>query len=281
MLVKRRTRVPRNLAIGRVGGLALEPLESRSLLSHTVSAALHALHRGHAIVAVSADIPASLKTTETTLTTASNPTVVGKCITLTAHVTSLGAQIPSGTVVFKDGSTVLGQATLDSSGSASLKRIFLGVPSHELEASYQGNGIFIASSGTAIQVVLDTQTVGPQLVRVLRFGYHQSPTTLVLNFNAPLDPLSVRNLNNYQITAPNGLVTLARSAAYDASNQTITLRFPSRLNIHWTYHLLVRGNSAFGILGANGAMLNSPGNGQPGTNSHAVIDRSTLVLDPP
>ena len=56
--------------------------------------------------------------TTTTLTSSANPSVYGQAVTFTATVTadSPGAGTPTGTVTFKEGSTILGTATLDASG---------------------------------------------------------------------------------------------------------------------------------------------------------------------
>src|SRR5262249_46064912 len=81
-----------------------------------------------------------------------NPSTVGQTVTLTATVTS-AAGVPTGTVTFRDGATVLNTATLVN-GSATFQTAALAAGSHPLTATYNGSAAFAAStSPTVIQVV--------------------------------------------------------------------------------------------------------------------------------
>jgi VCBS repeat-containing protein len=95
----------------------------------------------------------------TTLKSSTNPTVSGQTITLTATVTGSPTK-PTGTVTFKDGSTVLGTATLNSSGVATLS-VSLMAGSHPLTAVYGGDTTFAGSTSTAL-----TQTVNQAKTQV-------------------------------------------------------------------------------------------------------------------
>jgi len=92
--------------------------------------------------------------TTTSLASAPNPSVTGQAVTLSATVTSAGG-IPTGTVTFRDGATVLGTVTLVN-GSASLSISTLAVGAHSLTAAYSGAGNFLASTSAAV-----AQTVNP------------------------------------------------------------------------------------------------------------------------
>ena len=56
-----------------------------------------------------------------------------------------GAGTPSGTITFKDASTVLGTGTLDASGHATFSTASLAVGSHAINATYSGDSNFKAS----------------------------------------------------------------------------------------------------------------------------------------
>src|SRR5208282_3639322 len=58
--------------------------------------------------------------TTSVVASSANPSVFGQLVTFTATVTANapGSGIPSGNVIFLDGSTTLGTGTLDSSGVA-------------------------------------------------------------------------------------------------------------------------------------------------------------------
>jgi hypothetical protein len=61
--------------------------------------------------------------------------------------------MPTGTVTFFDGSTVLGTGTLNSSGVATLSASTLSVATHTITATYAGDANDVGSSGSMTQVV--------------------------------------------------------------------------------------------------------------------------------
>ena len=95
-------------------------------------------------------------TTATSLTSSLNPSVFGQSVTFTAAVSSKSGT-PSGTVIFYDGSTAIGSATL-SSGSASLATSSLPAGSQSITAAYQGSSIFASSTSAALRQVVNSAT---------------------------------------------------------------------------------------------------------------------------
>jgi streptogramin lyase len=81
--------------------------------------------------------------TTTALRTSAPTAVFGQPVTLTASVSS-PAGTPTGTVIFKDLDTVLGTATVNAAGQATLTQS-LGVGAHLLTASFVGNSAFAPS----------------------------------------------------------------------------------------------------------------------------------------
>jgi hypothetical protein len=98
--------------------------------------------------------------TATALSADVNPAAVGQTVNLTAMVTR-AAGIPTGTVTFMDGSTVLGTATLDGTGTASLPVAFPTAGDHALTAVYRGQGSSTASTSDIL-----TETVTPAATAV-------------------------------------------------------------------------------------------------------------------
>jgi sugar lactone lactonase YvrE len=91
---------------------------------------------------------ATAPATATTFTAAPNPAFAGQPVTLTATVTPTPIGTPLGTVSFYNGSTLLGMATLNSSGVAT----FIGglpVGALSITAVYSGNQGFLTSTSTA------------------------------------------------------------------------------------------------------------------------------------
>jgi hypothetical protein len=103
--------------------------------------------------------PAPGTKTSTTLVTSAPTAVFGQTELLTATVSSQ-AGVPTGTVTFLDGSTVVGTAAVDAAGHATLA-VSLGVGSHTLTASFVGTGGFTGSLATDV-----TETVNPALTTV-------------------------------------------------------------------------------------------------------------------
>jgi ELWxxDGT repeat protein len=88
-------------------------------------------------------------------------TVFGQSVTFTATITALapGSGTPTGSVIFKDASTVLGTATLDASAHATFTTSALAVGGHAINATYTGDNHFV-TSGQSLAVG-DTVTRDP------------------------------------------------------------------------------------------------------------------------
>jgi len=122
----------------------------------TGSHSLTAVYAGTANYLTSTSAPVtqtvSVTASSTVLTSSLNPSIFGQNVTLTAAVTPTSA---TGTVTFKDGSTILGTGTL-SGGRASFSTAGLTAGSHSLTAVYGGDVLNTGSVSAAL-----TQTVSP------------------------------------------------------------------------------------------------------------------------
>lgn len=98
-------------------------------------------------------LPTCSSCTATSLISSANPSIDGTAVTLTAEVTAVaGGGTPNGTVVFKDGSSRLGSATL-AGGTASVTSSAFTQGAQTVSATYLGNKSFQPSSGTLTQQV--------------------------------------------------------------------------------------------------------------------------------
>ncbi|WP_181871082.1 Ig-like domain-containing protein [Sphaerisporangium album] len=89
--------------------------------------------------------------TTTALTSSQNPTKVGHSVTFTATVRATGSNIiPTGTIVFRDGSRELGSAALEGTGQATYSTSSLDEASHNITAFYQGNASFDPSTSPVL-----------------------------------------------------------------------------------------------------------------------------------
>jgi ELWxxDGT repeat protein len=135
--------------------------------------------------------------TTTTVAASANQAVVGTTITFTATLqpTAPGAGTPTGTVTFKDNTTVLGTAML-TSGQATFTTSALAVGTHAINARYGGDTNFLTSfSPNLAEVVsasLQTALVSPPPTNSTRSS--AAPTSLPLARLTVLDAQSVDDL---------------------------------------------------------------------------------------
>ena len=141
--------------------------------SHSLTAAYTA--NGNFAASTSAAAPETVNPAATTTSLASSaPTsAYGQSVTLTATVSpvSPGDGTVSGSVTFKDGTTVLGTSTL-SGGSATLAVTSLAVGTHSLTAAFAGTSSYTASTSTTVKQVV-TQSATTTVVNL-------SPATSVI-----------------------------------------------------------------------------------------------------
>ncbi len=99
---------------------------------------------GHSIV-----LTASPAASSTAVTSSINSVAFGQSVTFTASVSSSSSGTPTGTVTFKDGSTTLGNGTLNGSAQAIFSTSSLSGGSHSVTAVYGGDANFAASVSSA------------------------------------------------------------------------------------------------------------------------------------
>jgi hypothetical protein len=120
--------------------------------------------------------------------------VAGGSISFTASITPSMAHrpVPTGQVGFYDGSTLLGQVTLDGGGSASFSTSALAVGSHAITAAYGGdNNSNSVSGATTVSVTALTPaftlTASPSTLTIAQG--HSGTATLTLAANAAFSGL--------------------------------------------------------------------------------------------
>ncbi len=98
----------------------------------------------------------ALAATTTTISPVTTSPVFGQSVALTATVGAVttGLGTPTGSVEFEIGATVLGSATLNSSGVATLNTTMLTTGSNSITAVYSGDTNFTASTSAAVTVTV-------------------------------------------------------------------------------------------------------------------------------
>jgi hypothetical protein len=157
--------------------------------------------------------------TTTNVGSSAAPSVSGQAVTFTATVTvnapgSTAPGYPTGTVTFKDGSTVLGSGTLSTSGgvtTASFTTSALTGGTHTITATYAGDTNFLGSAGTFTQVVVPILVLDPTASGALTLSGNagiktagavivdsNSKTALTASGNASLKAASILIVGGYQ-----------------------------------------------------------------------------------
>ncbi|MDF2629722.1 MAG: Copper resistance protein CopC, partial [Symbiobacteriaceae bacterium] len=93
--------------------------------------------------------------TSTALVSGPNPAVYPSTVTFTATVTS-SAGTPTGTVSFKEGTTVLDTKTVNAEGKAYYAKSDFTVGTHNITAVYNGDGNFDTSTSAPLAQVLES-----------------------------------------------------------------------------------------------------------------------------
>ena len=152
----------------------------------------------------------SQASTTSALTSSLNPSVVGNSVTFTDTISQTGA---TGTVTFKNGSTVLGTSTVVN-GVATVATSTLPVGSDPITATYSGDTNYIASTATLTQTVNKlSPTVTVTVPGTSVFGQSINITASVPN--GPTGTITFTSggvtLGSGTITASNGTVTISTS----------------------------------------------------------------------
>jgi hypothetical protein len=132
------------------GGVATFTTASLAVASHTIAASYSGDAGFLSSQASDAGAPQVVQrgASVTVLFASPNPAVFGQPVLFTAAVRALtpGTGTPTGAVVFNDGSTSIGSATINGSGRVTFTYSALARGNHAITASYQGDSNFAGSS---------------------------------------------------------------------------------------------------------------------------------------
>jgi hypothetical protein len=147
-------------AIGSVSlssGTAVLTASSLAVGSHTLTAVYSGDGNNVASTSAAVVVTVSKANSTVTVTSSLNPAVSGQAVTFTATVTPSAA---TGTVQFKDGSTVLGSVTI-AGGTGALATATLAVGSQSITAVYSGDGNYNTSTSSALTETISAALPGP------------------------------------------------------------------------------------------------------------------------
>jgi hypothetical protein len=145
------------LGTGTLNGAGMATLATAGLAigTHSVTAVYGGDSNNAGSIAAAVTVTVALAQTSAALiASALNPTV-GASVTFTATVTqNPGSGVPTGTVTFMDGATVLGTGTLNGAGLATFSTATLALGPHTVTAVYGGDANDAASTSAAVTVTV-------------------------------------------------------------------------------------------------------------------------------
>ena len=151
--------------------------------------------------------------TTTSLASSLNPSTFGQAVTFTAAVTAGATPVTTGSVTFRDGTTVLDTVALNASGQAAFTTSTLSGGDHAISASYSGSALFDSSGASLTQTVNAAVTTTTVASSPNPSGQGQPVT-----FTATVT-LSSAPVTEGSVTFFEGAVVLAGPITLNASGQ--------------------------------------------------------------
>jgi len=131
-----------------------------------------------------------VQATTVSVVSSENPSYALDSVTFTAKVSNGSSKPPTGTVVFSDGTTMLGSATLDATGSATFTPGTLTTGQHSLSVAYSGDSLNLAAVSAvlaqAVQLRPTTDTLTASSTSLT--GGQQVTLISVVRYTGPVAP---------------------------------------------------------------------------------------------
>jgi hypothetical protein len=216
-------------------------------------------------------------TTTTALMSSVNPSTPGQSVTFTATVTAPGSggNVPTGVVQFFDGTTLLGQGTLNGSGVATFTTSALSTATHPITAVYQGDVKDASSTSTVLNQVVAVPTLQVTSAVATNSG-------VVITFNQAINPSTLNLYDSGSGTLGAADVTLVGastgavrgSLVVGAGNTTVTFIKTGGPLAADTYTLTLR-SAANGFVTPTGGLLDGNADGTAGDDFSGPITISS------
>ena len=176
-------------------------------------------------------VEAYLQKTTTTLTSSVNPSFVNQPVTLTATVTPAVSGVPTGSVHFYDGATLIGTVAL-SSGKAVLSTSALPVGSDSIKAVYLGATTYQTSTSAILTQTVKRGNTTTTLVSSLNpssFGQAVTFTATVTSaYGVPTGPVTfAENGTTVATVSLSGGHATFTTSALTAGTHLITATYPN------------------------------------------------------
>jgi sugar lactone lactonase YvrE len=147
-----------------LGSSTLGANGSTSLSTNTLAVGPHSItaaylgDANHATSTSSVLTQQIVQVSTASFTSNNNPSNAGANVVFTVRISGSGSPVPTGTVIFRDGSLTIGQSALDNTGGGSMQTALLTVGSHSLTATYSGDANYAVASAALLQTVQNENT---------------------------------------------------------------------------------------------------------------------------
>ena len=159
-----------------------------------------------------------------TIASSLNPSTFGASVTFTATVSSTGAGgIPSGTVTFSEGATVLGTGALDAAGVATYATSALVGGSHMITATYGGDGNHAAGGSATLAQTVDGATTTTALASTVNPSVFGQSTTLTATVSSAIAGTITGSVTFSDGATTLGTVVLNAAGVATFSTSTFTV----------------------------------------------------------
>ena len=202
-------------AVALVGGTATISTSALTVGVHSITADYSGDSNFNGSTSSPVALTVNKAATTTSLTSSPNPSAFGQPVALTATVSpdTAGQPTPTGSVTFTDGSTPLGTAQLDASGTATLPpTTALPVGTQTITATYTGDSNYQGSSGYAQQTVKPA----PQAqLKALTLGIDPSNASIDFTYSIATSALPVAvPIDLFWATGPNYPTDVIKATGY-------------------------------------------------------------------
>jgi hypothetical protein len=168
--------------------------------------------------------------TTTTVVSSLNPATAGQSVTFTATVagTTSNSPVPSGSVIFYDGTTSLGSGSLNGSAQTSFTTSALAVGSHSITAAYGASSTYAPSTSSALTEVV---TAAPKAATTTTISSSANPsvTGMSISFTATVtgvgastpDPTGTVNFFDGATMLGSGTLNSSGTVSFATSSLTL------------------------------------------------------------
>jgi len=158
-------------------------------------------------------------TTTTALVSSLNPAEYGQLVVFTATVSHTGSGTPTGTVAFKNGSTLLGSGTLSGAGKANFSTSTLKISTGaSITAVYSGDANFAGSTSPAVVQVVKQAGTSTAIVSSLNPSTSGAKVTFTATVKSSTTGTPAGSVSFFDGTTKLGTVSLSSgTAAYSTT----------------------------------------------------------------